>query len=171
MAVGQDTSIITCQLFFIKAKTLKVCETTILKKIGVFAFRNLPITKHRWDRNVNLTKLFTWISIIRSALALCESSASGFHEICKIPDNIEKCLRFQLAVHSTLLCKLFQLIYKFLSWWRGCLLQPRGVLPRKRLLGICHYMGSHFHNWVDYNGVTPLVELLEWGHTFLGFLG
>ena len=30
-------------------------------------------------------------------------------------------------------------------------------------------MGSHFHNWVDYNGVTFLVELLEWGRTFSGF--
>ena len=27
-------------------------------------------------------------------------------------------------------------------------------------------MGSHFHNWTDYNGVTFLVELLEWGRIF-----
>ena len=25
--------------------------------------------------------------------------------------------------------------------------------------------------WIDYNGVTFLVELLEWGRTFSGFLG
>ena len=29
-----------------------------------------------------------------------------------------------------------------------------GVLPSKRLLGMCCWMGSHFHNWTDYNGVT-----------------
>ena len=23
----------------------------------------------------------------------------------------------------------------------------RGVLPSKRLLGMCRWMGSHFHNW------------------------
>ena len=47
-----------------------------------------------------------------------------------------------------------------------------GVLPRKRLLGMCRpWMASHFHNWVDYNGVTILAELLEWGRTFSGFLG
>ena len=40
-----------------------------------------------------------------------------------------------------------------------------------RLLGVCRWMGSHFHNWTDYNGVTFLVELLEWGHTFLGLMG
>ena len=31
-------------------------------------------------------------------------------------------------------------------------------------------MGSNFHNWPDYNWDTFLVELLEWGRTFLGFL-
>ena len=46
-----------------------------------------------------------------------------------------------------------------------------GVLLSKRLLGMCRCMGSHFHNWTDYNGVTFLVELLEWGRTFSGFLG
>ena len=39
----------------------------------------------------------------------------------------------------------------------------------KRLLGMCRWMGSHFHNWVDYNGVTFLVELVEWGRKFSGF--
>ena len=49
---------------------------------------------------------------------------------------------------------------------------PRGgVLPYKRLLGMCRWMGSHFHDWIDYNGVAFLVELLEWGRTFSGFLG
>ena len=29
-----------------------------------------------------------------------------------------------------------------------------GVLPYKRLLGMCRWMGSHFHDWTDYNGVA-----------------
>ena len=45
------------------------------------------------------------------------------------------------------------------------------VLPSKRLLGMCRWMGSHFHNWTDYYGVTFLVELLDWGRKFSGFLG
>ena len=49
---------------------------------------------------------------------------------------------------------------------------PRGgVLPYKGLMGMCRWMGSHFHDWIDYNGVTFLEELLEWGRTFSGFLG
>ena len=53
----------------------------------------------------------------------------------------------------------------------GCIVGPGwgGVLPSKRLLGMCRWMGSHFHNWTDYNGVTFLVELL--GRKFSGFLG
>lgn len=29
-------------------------------------------------------------------------------------------------------------------------------------------MGSHFHYWIDYNGVAFSIELLESGRTFLG---
>ena len=36
---------------------------------------------------------------------------------------------------------------------------------------MCHWMGAHFHDWIGYNGVTSLAELLEWGRTFSGFLG
>ena len=46
-----------------------------------------------------------------------------------------------------------------------------GVLPYKSLRGMCRWMGSPSHDWIDYNGVTFLVELLELGRTFSGFLG
>ena len=32
-------------------------------------------------------------------------------------------------------------------------------------------MGSHFHGWIDYNGVAFSLELLEWDRTFSGFGG
>ena len=41
-----------------------------------------------------------------------------------------------------------------------------GVIPYKRLMGMCRWMGSHFHDWIDYNGVAFSIELLEWGRTF-----
>ena len=34
---------------------------------------------------------------------------------------------------------------------------------------MCRWMGSRFHGWTDYNGVTFLVELLEWGSGKQGF--
>ena len=50
---------------------------------------------------------------------------------------------------------------------------PRGggVLPSDRLMGMCRWMGSHFHRWIDYDGVAFLLELLGWNRTFLGFGG
>ena len=71
----------------------------------------------------------------------------------KIPtsrDNVDRCIRLSTASNNRA---------------RG-----RGVLPSKRLLGMCRWMGSHFYNWTEYNGVTFLVELLEWGRKFSGFL-
>ena len=47
----------------------------------------------------------------------------------------------------------------------------RGVLPYKRLMGMCRKMGSHFNDWIDYNGVAFSIELLEWGRTSSEFFG
>ena len=35
---------------------------------------------------------------------------------------------------------------------------------------MCRWMGSHFHDWIDYNGVAFSTELLR-GRTFLDFWG
>ena len=37
---------------------------------------------------------------------------------------------------------------------------PGEVLPYKRLMGMRRWMGSHFHVWIDYNGVAFSMELL-----------
>ena len=46
-----------------------------------------------------------------------------------------------------------------------------GVLPYKRLMGMCRWMRSHFHYWIDYDGVAFSTELLERGHTSSDFGG
>ena len=46
-----------------------------------------------------------------------------------------------------------------------------GVLPYERLMGMCCLMGSHFHDWIEYDGAAFLIELLEWGRTYWDFLG
>ena len=46
-----------------------------------------------------------------------------------------------------------------------------GALPSNRLMGMCRWMGSHFHDWIDYNGVVFSTELLGWGRIFSGFWG
>ena len=58
------------------------------------------------------------------------------------------------------------------NWMSSCFWHTgRGVLPYKRLMGMCRWMGSHFHDWIDYNGVAFSIELLEWGRTCWDFWG
>ena len=45
------------------------------------------------------------------------------------------------------------------------------VASGKRLMGMCRWMGSHFHDWIDYVGVAFSIELLEWGRTISDFFG
>ena len=44
-----------------------------------------------------------------------------------------------------------------------------GVLPHKRLIGMCRWTGSYFNDWIDYNRVVFSLELLKWGRTVLDF--
>ena len=30
---------------------------------------------------------------------------------------------------------------------------------------MCRWMGSYFHDWIDYNGVAFSIEFLEWSRT------
>ena len=36
-----------------------------------------------------------------------------------------------------------------------------GDCPRSRLMGMCCWIGSHFHDWIDYNGDPFSVELTD----------
>ena len=47
---------------------------------------------------------------------------------------------------------------KLITTW----IRPGWVLPYKRLMGMYRWMGSHFHDWIDENGVALSIELLEW---------
>ena len=45
---------------------------------------------------------------------------------------------------------------------RWLLIEPGGrgggLLPSSRLMGMCCWMGSYFHDWIDYYGVVFLEE-------------
>ena len=44
---------------------------------------------------------------------------------------------------------------------------PGRVFPYKRLMGMCRWMGSHFHDWIGYNGVAFSIEFTWTGsHIF-----
>ena len=39
--------------------------------------------------------------------------------------------------------------------------QGGGILPYKRLMGMCRWMGTNFHDWIDYNVVAFSIALLD----------
>ena len=45
-----------------------------------------------------------------------------------------------------------------------------GILPFKRLMGMCRWIGSHFLDWIDYNGIAFSIVTKMGSHIF-GFLG
>ena len=45
------------------------------------------------------------------------------------------------------------------------------ALPSNRLMEMCRWMGSHFHDCIDYNGVAFSTELLGMGLHIFGILG
>ena len=51
--------------------------------------------------------------------------------------------------------------------WNFFVANYRGVLPYKGLIGMCRWMGSHFHGWSDYNGVA--FSVFSPGRGLVGF--
>ena len=57
------------------------------------------------------------------------------------------------------------------GWGGGGGVGGGSLLPEKRVMGMCHLMEWHFHDWLDNNEIAFSIELLEWGRTFSDFLG
>ena len=58
---------------------------------------------------------------------------------------------------------------------QGCdgALIPGEALPINGLMGMCRWMGSHFHDWTDYNGVafsSTFYRVTRMGSHFSGIL-
>ena len=55
--------------------------------------------------------------------------------------------------------------------WNGVDPRGGGALPSNRVMGMCRWIGSHFHDWIDCNGVAFSIELLERDRIFSGCVG
>ena len=77
--------------------------------------------------------------------------------------------REQMIIALRLIVLISSVCFAHRYHWKG---KEKGrVFPSCRLLGMCCWMGWHFHDWIDYYGVAFLKELLEWGRTCSGFWG
>ena len=73
---------------------------------------------------------------------------------------MQDCIAHDLTL--VVMCRLGHFLFKnpFYRPHRRLDSSPGGLLRSKSVMGMCRWMGSHFHNWIDYNEVTFLVELL-----------
>ena len=83
----------------------------------------------------------------------------------EVPESILSTLLHYKTMKVIKQTKLFKVLTVRFSPGEG------GGLPSNRLMGMCRWMGSHFHDWIDYNGVAFSIDLLEWGRIFSGFRG
>ena len=56
--------------------------------------------------------------------------------------------RVKFSTQSDQPCRNLSHLY-FADFVGSVRFQPGGVLPYKRLMGMCRWMGSHFHDWID----------------------
>ena len=60
---------------------------------------------------------------------------------------------------------------RFMIYSKEIIVLGRPALPHKRLIEMCHWMGSHFHDWIDHNGVCIFNRVTRMGFTFSDFWG
>ena len=113
-------------------------------------------------------------STTASSLRSPQCNTTSLYHILQLSNTFFKPLLhcFALADCNQLVTVINALVFGRLLFHR---VGPRGrrggILPYKRLMGMCRWMRSHFHDWIDYDGFAFLIELLEWGRTFSDFRG
>ena len=138
-------------------------DCTIQKKWKITVMQNL-----RGKRCVLLEMCKWWMKLRRKGKV---------KRLLHIWKKEKKCLSSYVADTTWQNINVFEHFLKFctveLQYNKEALLelnsQERGVLPYYGLLGMCCWMLSHFHDWIDYNGVAFSIDVLEWGRTFADF--
>ena len=105
------------------------------------------------------------------------TQATHPHVSLLLSDTTQPLARYHLYFTSTFTSSIFHKHIYILSSSQLCALpsyvptSPGEGTPLWEANGMCRWMGSHFHDWIDYNGVAFSIELLEWGRTFSDFWG
>ena len=96
----------------------------------------------------------------------------GVDSVLMIGDTILSSIPVRLLhVIYPMFYSITYIVFTVIYWAPG----GGSALPYNRLLGMCRWMGSHFHHWTDYHGVAFSIELVQkgryifrvWGKTVL----
>ena len=101
--------------------------------------------------------------------AYCHNIIASFLQKMYISQNMDR--SGNILKHKSSFFVVFFFHLTAIQYKTSVGLRPGGVLPYRRLMGMCRWMGSHFHDWIDCNRVFFSTELLEMGPHIFGFLG
>ena len=65
----------------------------------------------------------------------------------------------------------FSLSERYSCAWQKPPPGGEGVLPYERLMGMCCLMGSHFHDWIEYDWAAFFNRVTRMGSHIFGFFG
>ena len=110
-----------------------------------------------------LTQFIGWINYLISSESCYHNQekvpwAPLIHEPISIESNLKKSWHpWDQTNGAWVPCEGIELLTKNLPLlWPLYSFIREGLLPRSRLMGMCHWMGSHFHDWIDYYEVAFL---------------
>ena len=135
------------------------------------------------DFSRRLVKFNDLYKIIQTMLPLTKinTNLGGTRPLSTIPSPISltcnfppfwskmRCYRKQITLQLILTKSLLNQTKKVMKTKK--MINKWSFLVTCRLMGMCRWMGSYFHNWIDYNGPAFSLELLEWDRIFFGVWG
>ena len=159
---------INIQIFYsLKWQSFLCIWFSWITNLAIFKFTLLVFNYNFGTVQVLMVYCFHWINVRFFWTCICKNCLVFIPWKIKTSDNI---LHIQSAQ-----CQFKRNQYSIMGQFRKFLRQsiifsvftdcvascqmrlrkPEGrVLPYKRLMGMCRWMGSHFHDWIDYNGVA-----------------
>ena len=139
--------------------------------VDSFLWKKIVVAPSYYSRKYGINVIVTKLSInSRSCIRFCQAPGIQNHTLwsyvwCCRPfvdfNNRERSRPFtRVAWIRVNLVTIWWNNSRWLNsgayWYWGALNARVGVLPSSRLMGMCCWIGPHFHDWIDYYGVTFL---------------
>ena len=164
LSAQHSTYSTTCQLNNQNKLSISTCNFSIqclALYISLIISFYIPMLKRYWTR---IRRDESWIIAVRLKFIVA-NSWPRCEDSVKCPP---KCIICQALTQG-----LFPVSSPIVFTQNGGPSEPGAgrALPHKRLMGMCRWMESHFHDRIDYNGVPFSIALLEWVDMFSDFWG
>ena len=157
LSAQHSTYSTTCQLNNQNKLSISTCNFSIqclALYISLIISFYIPMLKRYWTR---IRRDESWIIAVRLKF-IVSNSWPRCEDSVKCPRKFIICPNTDAGVVSSL--QSHSLYTKWRTFRARGGGEGGGALPYKRLMGMCRWMGSHCHDWIDYIGVPFSIELI-----------